>query len=113
MVSRCWLKATPASLALVSCVACNQAELQQAPDAGVDACVARTVAFCDAAAPDAQSCVGNPSDASDLAGDAAFPVGCTANVIGTTRDPITGVCKSVATCTCEGDDASTRWVCSP
>ena len=69
-------------------MACNQAQLEQPPEASVDACVAHAVIFCDAAALDASGCVGDPSDASQVAIDASFPVGCAVNVIGSTRDPI-------------------------
>ncbi len=97
---------------LVCCAACNQAELVQPPEAGVDACVAQTVLFCDASVSDAAGCVGEPGDAASS--DAAFPVGCTANVIGSTRDPNTGVCALVASCNCVAADASSpQWACSP
>ena len=99
-----------------ACVGCNQAELTTVPDAGEgDACVARAVVFCDASP---SGCVGGGSDpfVSMLPSDASFAIGCTANVIGTDRDPISGVCKLAAGCSCTGDDAgdaSPRWSCSP
>ena len=100
----------------LACVACNQAELTIVPDAGVeDACVAHAVVFCDASP---SGCVGGGSDpfVSALPSDASFAIGCTANVIGTDRDPVSGVCKLAAGCTCNGDDAgdgSATWSCAP
>ena len=101
------------ALAITACLACNQVQLQEPPEAGADACVAHTVTFCDAAPPDAAACVGEPGDASPP-DDASYPVGCSANVIGTIRDPNTGVCALATSCMCEDDDASApRWACSP
>jgi len=101
-------------LAATTCLACNQATLVTPPDAeSDDACVAGAVAFCDAAT---SGCVGGGSDpyVGALPSDAAFPIGCTANVIGTDRNPVTGVCKLAATCTCNGDDAgNAAWACAP
>ena len=106
-------RASLPALAIAACLACNQAQLQEPPDAGVDACVAHTVTFCDAAPPDAAACVGDPGDAAPP-GDASYPIGCTANVIGAIRDPNTGVCALAASCTCEASDASAAWwACSP
>jgi hypothetical protein len=92
--------------------ACNEAVLTPAPDAGLDACTSIAIPFCDASA---TGCVG--SDSSDpwvalFPRDAAYPVGCMANVIGTSRDPITNECKLAAACTCVAD-GSPEWVCSP
>jgi len=99
---------------VAACLACNQAALVTLPDAAAeDACVAHAVAFCDAAS---SGCVGGGSDpyVGVLPADAAFPVGCTANVIGTERNTVTGVCKLAATCTCDGDDAgNAAWTCAP
>jgi hypothetical protein len=101
----------------VLALGCDQATLTVLPDSGEDAapCVTHAVPFCDAAA---SGCVGTgaaDSSAGSLPADAAFPIGCSANVIGTDRDPITGVCKLAATCTCQGDEAGANaaWVCSP
>lgn len=101
--------------AALACAACNQAELVTLPDAGEqDACTMHAVEFCDAAA---TGCVGGGSDpyVSMLPSDASFGVGCSANVIGTDRDPVSGVCKLAATCTCTATDDSGAgsWVCSP
>ncbi len=100
--------------AAVVCVACNEATLVTPPDASdQDACVMHAVAFCDASA---SGCVGGGQDpyVALLPADASFSVGCTANVIGTDRDPVSGVCKLAATCTCNADDAGTAsWACSP
>lgn len=96
--------------------ACNQATLTTVPDAGEqDACIMHASVFCEAGA---QGCVGGGSDpyVGTLPSDASFARGCTANVIGTDRDPVSGVCKLAATCTCTGDDAgdaAPAWVCSP
>jgi len=98
------------------CAACNQATLTTPPDASEqDACTVHAAVFCDAAA---QGCVGGGSDpwVGTLPSDASFALGCTANVIGTDRDPVSGVCKLAATCTCGADDAgdaAPAWVCTP
>ena len=107
------MRATLLLLATSACLACNEAQLQEPPDAGADACTAHTVTFCDASPPDAAGCVGQPGDAAPP-DDASYPVGCTANVIGASRDPNTGVCALAATCTCQGTDASApAWACAP
>ena len=94
---------------------CNQATLTTVPDASeADACVAHVVVFCDAAA---SGCTGGGSDpfVSQLPSDASFAPGCTANIIGTDRDPISGVCALAAGCTCNADDAgdAATWSCAP
>jgi hypothetical protein len=101
----------------VLALGCNEATLTTLPEGGDDAaaCFTHAVPFCDAAA---TGCVGTgvaDSSAGYLPTDAAYPIGCSANVIGTVRDPITNVCKLSATCTCQGDDAGAdaAWVCSP
>ena len=101
-------------LFVLGAMGCNQATLTEPVDAAEDgaACVAHAVEFCDASP---GGCVGGGADpnVSLLPSDASFPVGCSANVIGTDRDPISGVCKLAATCSCEGDDAgdAAAWVC--
>ncbi len=84
------------------------------PDTGVeDACTMHAVAFCDASP---TGCIGGGQDpyVSLLPADAAFPVGCAANVIGTDRDPVSGICKLAAACTCDADDAgAASWSCAP
>ena len=99
----------------VACPACDQATLVTLPDASdQDACTMHAVEFCDASA---SGCLGGGADAyvSLLPSDASFAVGCNANVIGTDRDPVSGVCKLAATCTCTAvDDAgAAAWICSP
>lgn len=72
--------------------------------------------FCDAAPPDAAACSGgDPSDPNGalLPTDAAFPLGCTANIVSDVRDTVTGFCSLAATCTCADDDAGPRWTCTP
>lgn len=100
-------------------LACNQSTLIGLPDAGgEDACVAHATVFCDAAA---TGCVGGPSSDPNFAllpTDAAFPVGCIADVSGTMHNAVTGVCNLAAQCTCEGDldagdAAPPAWSCSP
>jgi len=102
---------------LLGCAACDQATLTTTPDASeMDACTMHASVFCEAGA---QGCVGGGSDpyVGTLPSDASFAPGCKANVIGTERDPVSGVCKLAATCTCNGGDdagdAATAWVCTP
>ena len=102
---------------LLGCTACNQATLTTTPDASeADACIMHASVFCEAGP---QGCVGGGSDpyVGMLPSDASFGLGCKANVIGTERDPVSGVCKLAATCSCDGDDAGDAappaWVCTP
>ena len=104
-------------LALACCTACNQATLTGPPDAADEAstCTPHAVEFCDAGAVGCVATQTSDPYVSLLPADAAFPIGCTANVIGTDRDPITGTCKLAATCTCDvadGGDAA-AWICTP
>lgn len=99
-------------------VACSQTPLEL-PDAGdAEACTPHAAVFCDATA--ALGCVAateSPdSSAALLPGDAAFPVGCTANIISDVRDTVTGLCKLGSVCTCVDDDAgdaAPTWSCTP
>ncbi len=100
-------------------LACDQAPLIELPDANeTDACTPHAALFCDAAA---SGCVGAVDASADsyaalLPTDAAFPVGCTANVVSAVRDSVSGQCKLGAVCTCFADDAgdaSPAWSCTP
>ena len=106
-------------LLFATCVACNQSTLIEPPDgaAELDACTPHATPFCEAAPSGCVGSDGTDPNAALLPTDASFPVGCTANVTGATRDSVTGYCSLVATCACEGDDAgdasAPRWVCTP
>jgi hypothetical protein len=106
-------------------LACNQVQLQEPPEASVDACVAHTITFCDPDAGGSSADGAAPAfcgvqlggDAGDLPADASYPVGCTAHVLSDKRDPVTGVCALSATCTCTttstSDASSAQWACTP
>ena len=100
-------------------VACDQSTLTEPPDAAdlIEACVPHATPFCDASPSGCIGSDGTDPNAALLPTDAAFPVGCTANVTGSTRDLVTGYCSLTATCACEDDDAGDaggpRWVCTP
>ena len=106
-----------ALVAFVALAACNTADFQGPVASSVRPCVAGPAVYCDAMAPGAGGCLGEPgsSDPSvrQFPTDASFALGCSASIVaGSTVDN----CVAVQTCTCadvaDAGDAGPRWTCS-
>ena len=105
--------------AVASLLACNSADLIQAPAApDQGACPKVPIVACDAMAPAPGSCVGDPSSddpgVQKLPTDAGFPTGCTAKVLSGAN---ANDCVVAETCECtpnsaDAGDAGSHWVCS-
>ena len=107
------------ALALFALGGCKKADVEDAPDADVP-CNAGPHVFCDAGVPVDQGCTAAPGDPDKRIGQmtpGTYPVGCTANFVGDSRD-VGGDCRVEAICKCMagvdgGTPATTKWMCFP
>lgn len=94
---------------------CNSAGLSVVGSPGDGGCDEHGVLFCEAGAPDAGGCLGDPNDENTqfLRTNTRVPLGCKANIVGNASGE---ACSLVSSCTCSStEDAGTNptWQCNP